>query len=66
MDLHSEDHPFETVPIKAFSPPTETRTWFHQGPVGDECGDWEERDCSSEFWPDDPQTLSRPPSMTIF
>ena len=23
-----------------FSPPTLTRTWFHQGPVGDEFGDW--------------------------
>ena len=27
-----------------FSPPTLTKTWFHQGPVGDEFGDWQELD----------------------
>src|SRR5205807_1753885 len=32
-DLHP-DRPFEPVKPAAFSPPTETRIWFHQGPVG--------------------------------
>jgi len=42
-----------------FSPPLETRTWFHQGPVGDEFGDWYELDYRDEFWVDDPQVLTR-------
>lgn len=58
--------PFEQVEVTAFSPPLETRTWFHQGPVGDEFGDWEEQDFSHEFWSGDSQLLSRPPSMTTF
>src|SRR5262249_49702777 len=60
--LH-EEQPFEPIAAKSFSPPTETRSWFHLGPVGDEFGEWEEADFSHEFWPDDPQTLTRPPSM---
>ncbi|MFH0341567.1 MAG: SpvB/TcaC N-terminal domain-containing protein [Chromatiales bacterium] len=60
------DRPFEGVDIKAFSSPTETRTWFHQGPIGDEFGEWEETDFRYEFWPGDPQAFSRPPSMTAF
>ncbi|QSB02462.1 hypothetical protein JWZ98_05840 [Methylomonas sp. EFPC1] len=47
-----------------FSPPLETRTWFHQGPVGDEFGDWAELDYSQEYWPGDPVALSRPGAMT--
>ena len=35
---------------RRFSPPTCTKTWFHQGPVGDEFGDWAELDLSGEFW----------------
>ncbi len=63
--LHA-DRPFEHVAEKAFSPPLETRTWFHQGPVGDEFGDWEELDLSSEYWGNDPQVISRPSSMMDF
>jgi hypothetical protein len=58
------DSPFDPVKATAFSPPTETRTWFLQGPVGDEFGDWAESDYSNEFWPGDPQVLLRPPAMT--
>jgi hypothetical protein len=64
--LHPPDRPFNAVPVQAFSPPTETRTWFHQGPIGEEFGDWYETDFSAEFWPGDPQQLSRPPPMTAF
>ena len=46
--------------VSAFSPPTETRTWFHQGAIGDEFGDWEEIDYTAEFWPGDPPALVRP------
>ncbi len=48
-----------------FSPPICTRTWFHQGAVGDEYGDWTELDLSSEYWSGDPQALVRPRDMRI-
>jgi RHS repeat-associated protein len=60
--LHSPDVVFADVSRRYFSPPTLTRTWFHQGPVGDEFGGWEEADYSREFWADDPQRLARPPA----
>lgn len=38
-----------------YSPPTETRTWFHPGPVGQETGAWTDGlDLSGEYWPGDP------------
>ncbi|MCI0728150.1 MAG: discoidin domain-containing protein, partial [Chloroflexi bacterium] len=49
-----------------YAPPTETRTWFHQGPIGDEFGNWRETDFSAEFWPEDPPALARPQAMTEF
>jgi hypothetical protein len=58
--------PFASVDAQDFSPPTETRCWFHLGPIGDEFGGWYEADFSSEFWPGDPSVLTRPPSMTAF
>ncbi len=65
--LHGEAAFFTRVTDrKHFSPPTLTKTWFHQGPVGDEFGEWEETDFSGEFWPGDPQVLTRPASMTSF
>lgn len=65
-----------------FSPPTETRTWFHQGAIGDPFDGWVESDSLStnghkrytdeyfqESWPGDrtsTQLLSRPQAMTAF
>jgi RHS repeat-associated protein len=43
-----------------YSPPVQTRTWFHLGPVGPEFGSWSEFDPRSEFWPGDPPLLTRP------
>lgn len=63
--LHS-DRPFERIELKAFSPPLETRTWFHQGPIEDESGEWQESDYSGEFWPNDAQVFTRPFSVTNF
>jgi RHS repeat-associated protein len=57
------DRGYNPVPPHAFSPPTETRTWFHQGPIGDEFGDWSEMDCSGEFWPGDVPLFSRPQAV---
>jgi RHS repeat-associated protein len=47
------------LPPEQFSPPTERRSWFHLGPLGDEYGTWSEPDFSSEFWSGDPQRLTR-------
>jgi hypothetical protein len=63
--LHPENH-FEAVDTEMFSSPLETRTWFHQGPIGDEFGDWEETDFSNEFWAADPNVLTRPYEMVAF
>jgi RHS repeat-associated protein len=57
-----------------FSPPTETRTWFHQGNIGDPYSGWKESNTQdgfvaeyfSESWPSataSAQVLSRPPSV---
>jgi RHS repeat-associated protein len=54
------------VPPRFFSPPTETRTWFHQGPIGDEFGGWEESDFSTQTWQGDPGMLARPPEVLRF
>jgi RHS repeat-associated protein len=51
---------FQSIEAASFSPPTELRTWFHQGPVGDEIGEWEEPDYSHEFWSGDANALERP------
>src|SRR5712692_109918 len=36
-----------------YTPPTQTRTWFHVGPVGPEFGPWKELDLSNEYWSGD-------------
>ena len=42
------------------SPPTETRTWFHIGPVGPELGNWAPLDLSDEHWSGDPPIFAAP------
>ena len=49
----------EPVPEKHFSPPLLSRTWFHQGAVDDDSGDWQEPDWSAEYWPGDPPVLAQ-------
>jgi len=61
---------FQRVNDRIFSPPTEVRTWFHQGPVETD-GDGRYSDCyevdfSDEFWSEDPQGLVRPQYVTNF
>lgn len=41
-----------------FSPPALTKTWFHQGPIGEEFGAWQEADYRHEYWEGDPSMLS--------
>ena len=57
---------FKEVTDGHFSPPTLTKTWFHQGPVGEEFGDWEELDRSSEYWRDDPELLAHTEKVNTF
>lgn len=57
--LHGESIKFEKVGLnsQSFSTPTRTKTWFHQGPIGEGYGDWQEQDWSNEYWVGDPQLL---------
>jgi RHS repeat-associated protein len=48
---------------RATVPPTCTKTWFHQGPIGPEEGDWREGDARAEFWPGDPSLFPRHPEL---
>ncbi|MGH7491838.1 MAG: SpvB/TcaC N-terminal domain-containing protein [bacterium] len=67
LGLHGSEADFTKVEDEEhFSPPTLTKTWFHQGPMGDEFGEWEETDYGNEYWHGDPQVLSRPATMIDF
>lgn len=55
--LHGEGAAFEGVEERHFAPPTLSKSWFHQGPIGDESGGWFEADASNEYWAGDPPVL---------
>lgn len=57
---------FTPVVNAHFAPPILTRTWFHQGPVGEEYGDWAEADYTGEYWPEDPQLLEHTGQVNNF
>lgn len=40
-----------------FSEPTLTKTWFHQGPIGPEFGEWKGADYSHQYWAGDDSML---------
>jgi RHS repeat-associated protein len=61
-ELHQGSSP-APVPLEMFSPATESRTWFHLGPVSDGAGDWGEVDWRREFWAGDPPVFSRTADM---
>ena len=52
-----------TGPDGTLSPPVESRTWFHQGPIREDGEEVRESDFAAEYWPGDPQVLERPPEM---
>lgn len=58
--------PDEQVEVKHFSPPLLTKTWFHQGPVGEEFGNWEELDRTEEYWQGDPELLEHTANVNKF
>lgn len=64
--LHGAEALFAKVDQKYFSAPTLTKTWFHQGPIGEEFGDWQEQDWSSQYWQGDPQLLKHTESVNVF
>ncbi len=66
VGLHGAPDNFANVPQQHFSPPTLTKTWFHQGPVGEEFGDWQELDYAGEYWPGDPQLLDHTEAVNTF
>src|SRR5262249_21865342 len=55
--LHGADTAFAVVDQQYFSPPTRTKTWFHQGAIGDDAVNFQELDCRDEFWAGDAQQL---------
>jgi RHS repeat-associated protein len=64
--LHGGAMWFTSVDQRYFSPPTLTKSWFHQGPVGEEFGEWEELDYAGEYWSGDPQILKHTESVNVF
>ena len=63
---HGPEIRFEPVAEKHFSPPLLTKTWFHQGPVDDESGDWQDLDWSNDYWSGDPQALVHTETANTF
>ncbi len=63
--LHGDPGAFHKVE-QQFSPPTLAKTWFHQGPVGEEFGDWAETDYTHEYWQQDPQLLGHTDAVNAF
>ncbi|MBN1596039.1 VCBS repeat-containing protein [candidate division FCPU426 bacterium] len=59
----NENQEFASVVPEMFSPPLETRTWFHQGAIENETGGWREADYSQEYWSQDASLLQRPPEV---
>jgi RHS repeat-associated protein len=57
---------FAGVSDSHFSPPTLTRTWFHQGPVDIEGGGWQELDLSNEYWSGDAPSLGHVDGVNAF
>ncbi|MCK5241622.1 VCBS repeat-containing protein [bacterium] len=56
--LHNPDA-FENIEQEYFAPPLLSRSWFHQGPIGDEEGGWYENNLEHEYWQDDLQLLQK-------
>lgn len=53
------DSDSEASQRRHFTPPMLTKTWFHQGPVGEAMGEWQAPNYRQEFWSDDPPVFER-------
>src|SRR5262249_29985541 len=63
---HPPEPGFEPVPAKHFAQPLLPRTWFHQGPVDDDTGDWRELGWAADYWPGDPEALAHTEALNGF
>ncbi len=63
--LHG-DTPFISTEEKHYSPPLHTKTWFHQGPIDLEEGDWHEQERSHEYWSGDKPLLNHTERVNDF
>ncbi|MGN6645031.1 MAG: SpvB/TcaC N-terminal domain-containing protein, partial [Cytophaga sp.] len=54
---------FNKVQQVHYASPTESISWFHLGPIGDEHGDWKEVGYEAEYWNSDKPMLQRPKEM---
>jgi RHS repeat-associated protein len=66
LGAHGHKTRFEPVLEKHFSPPVLTRTWFHQGAVDDDTGDWQELGWAADYWPGDPEALTHTEALNGF
>jgi RHS repeat-associated protein len=66
VGAHGPEIDFDPVDEKHFSPPLLTKTWFHQGAVDDDTGDWYELDWAADFWSGDPDVLARTETVNAF
>jgi RHS repeat-associated protein len=66
VGAHGPDISFSAVSENYFSPPLLTKTWFHQGAVDDETGDWHELDWASDYWSGDPDVLAHTETINTF
>lgn len=57
---------FHEVKEKFYTPPSLSKTWFHQGPVGEGEGDWEVLDYSNEYWKGDESKLDQFTDLSNF
>jgi RHS repeat-associated protein len=64
--LHGAEAFFAKVDRQYFSAPTRSKTWFHQGPVAGEQGDWQELNWSDQYWTGDPQILKHTETVNQF
>ncbi len=64
--LHGEEATFANIDPQHFSAPTLTRTWFHQGPIGDDEGIEDESDRAMEYWAGDSPKLDHAPHLNTF
>jgi uncharacterized protein RhaS with RHS repeats len=63
---HRDTEVIQGQPAFYDTTPVETRTWFHQGAIGDGFSGWTDTDYSPEFWAGDAPALTRPQSVVNF
>lgn len=61
-----ENLSFRLVDEKFYCPATETRSWFHQGPIKQKDGNWVTSDYRQEYWKGDPSKLDWMDNLSDF